>query len=40
MIDKGVFVPIHSDKKGIPINMFLKEKGDMVKARLVGGGHK
>ena len=40
MIRKEVFEPIQTIKKGIPSRMFLKEKSDIVKARLVAGGHR
>jgi hypothetical protein len=41
IIDKKVFKPVKTDKKKIPCRLFLTPKSvDLIKGRLVGGGHR
>ena len=41
IIDKEVFKPVRTDKKKLPCRLFLTPKStDLIKGRLVGGGHR
>ena len=41
IIDKEVFKPVKTDKKKLPCRLFLTPKSsDLIKGRLVGGGHR